>query len=234
MIIQVYTAQSVSEARALAGLGVDHVGVTISRRGLPGEIEDQVGKDIVSALADSAALVVALTVETDLEAIRSFAREIQPDILHLCGDTNLVGPDEVARLGAWLDEDGMSVDLMQAIGVTGEGSMDEARAFEEHVDWLILDSYSEAVEGIGAAGTTHDWEVSRRIVRASSVPVILAGGLGPDNVAEAIAAVGPAGVDSLTHTNHYRADGSFEKDIDAVAAFVSLARSSGSSLGDPS
>jgi phosphoribosylanthranilate isomerase len=84
------------------------------------------------------------------------------------------------------------------------------------------------IEGIGAAGVTHDWSISRRIVAESDVPVILAGGLGPDNVAEAIAAVGPAGVDSLTMTNRRLPGGGFEKDLAAVERFVGAARQAAS------
>lgn len=185
------------------------------------------GGEIVAALAESPSRCVALTVDTDLDSIRNFARELQPDILHLCGDTDIVGPEAVADLRQWIEDSGLRVELMQAIGVTGAKSVELARSFERHVDWIILDSMSEAVEGIGAAGVVHDWEVSGRIVAATSVPVILAGGLGPDNVTDAIAAVRPAGVDSLTRTNRYVSDGSFVKDLDAVDTFVNAAKGSG-------
>lgn len=227
MITQVYTAQTAAEAVELSRLGVDHVGVTVSARGLPGEVDIGAGKKIVAALAESPSKCVALTVDTELDSIREFARELRPDILHLCGDTDIVGPDAVAELRPWIEGSGLRVELMQAIGVTGSGSVDLARSFERHVDWIILDSVSEAVEGIGAAGIVHDWRVSREIVAATSVPVILAGGLGPDNVADAIDVVRPAGVDSLTRTNRYAADGSFVKDLDAVDAFVKTAKGSG-------
>lgn len=228
MITQVYTAQTAAEAVELSRLGVDHVGVTVSGRGLPGEVDIGTGKEIVAALAGSSSRCVALTVDTDLDSIRDFTGELRPDILHLCGDTGIVGPDAVASLRHWIEDTGLRVELMQAIGVTGSGSVDLARSFERHVDWIILDSVSGAVEGIGAAGVVHDWEVSQKIVAAISVPVILAGGLGPDNVADAIAAVRPAGVDSLTRTNRYADDGSFVKDLDAVQAFVNAATASGS------
>lgn len=223
MITQVYTAQTPAEAVELSRLGVDHVGVTVSGRGLPGEVDIRVGKEIVTALTGSPSKCVALTVETGLHSIRDFARELRPDILHLCGDTDVVGPDAVAELRQWLEGSGLGVELMQAIGVTGQESVDVARTFERHVDWIILDSVTEVVEGIGAAGVVHDWGVSREIVAATSVPVILAGGLGPDNVADAIAAVRPAGVDSLTRTNRYLDDGSFVKDLHAVAGFIEAA-----------
>lgn len=223
MITQVYTAQTAAEAVQLSRLGVKHVGVTVSERGLPGEIGLAAGKEIVEILSSSPAKCVALTVETDLDEIRRFVSKVRPDIVHLCGDTDVVGPEAVADLRAWVRRSGLATELMQAVGVTGPESVDVARAFEPHVDWVILDSVTEAVEGIGAAGVVHDWEVSREIVAATGIPVILAGGLGPDNVADAITAVRPAGVDSLTRTNRYSEDGRFVKDLESVSRFVAEA-----------
>lgn len=225
VIVQVYTAQTPTEAVEMSRLGVDHVGVTISRRGLPGEVGLEEGKEIIAAVEDSPAKSVALTVETDPSKICEFVVEVRPDVLHLCGDTDVVGPGHVAGLREWVSSAGLDTELMQAIAVTGPESVLLAREFQPHVDWIILDSVTEAVEGIGAAGVTHDWELSREIVNAVAVPVILAGGLGPNNVGQAIAAVQPAGVDSLTLTNRYEADGSFSKDLAGVHHFVEAAHS---------
>ena len=62
----------------------------------------------------------------------------------------------------------------------------------------------------------------RRIVELVRTPVILAGGLGSDNVAEAIRAVRPAGVDSKTKTDR---DGTHRKDLDRVRRFHAAAKS---------
>lgn len=223
MLVQIYTAQSPEEAEALAALGVDHVGVTISERGLPGEVDLDTGKEIVERLRGKAKSV-ALTVETDMIAIQAFVAAVRPDILHLCGDTVAFPPAAVADLRAWMRRRDIFSEIMQAIPITGAEAVGEARRFAHHVDWLILDSVTDEVEGIGAAGKTHDWTISRAIVEQSRVPVILAGGLGPDNVAEAIAAVRPTGVDSLTLTNRLLPDGGFEKDLDAVRRFIEAAR----------
>ena len=67
---------------------------------------------------------------------------------------------------------------------------------------------------------THDWEVSRRLVEYSPKPIILAGGLDPDNVRDAILQVGPAGVDA--HTGVEGADG--RKSHALVTRFVAAAR----------
>jgi phosphoribosylanthranilate isomerase len=96
-----------------------------------------------------------------------------------------------------------------------------AQSYEGIADFLLLDSYRASDRQIGALGLTHDWTISRRMVELVRTPVILAGGLGPDNIADAIRAVLPAGVDSKTKTD---LDGSHAKDLDRVRRFHEVAR----------
>ena len=65
------------------------------------------------------------------------------------------------------------------------------------VDAILLDSGNQrlAVKELGGTGRTHDWRISRKIVESVRVPVLLAGGLTPENVATAIREVRPFGVD---------------------------------------
>ena len=70
---------------------------------------------------------------------------------------------------------------------------------------------------------THSWQIDRTIVENVNVPVIIAGGLGPDNVIDAIRTVRPAGVDSKSRTD--KDDGSHTKDVQKVKRFVERARS---------
>ena len=89
------------------------------------------------------------------------------------------------------------MDVIRVIHVHGEGSIEEAVAISPHVDGILLDSGSKkgSVVELGGTGRTHDWDVSRRIVEAVEVPVILAGGLNPGNVVEAVRLVKPYAVD---------------------------------------
>ena len=219
MHVQIYTMQSVAEALAVATLGVDHVGVTPAALGLPGEISPELAKSIIDAVKGMATSV-ALSVDLDPGVIEDMVRMVRPDILHLCGPPGALGPAAVASLRRGLS----GTAVMQAIAVTGPDAVEVARSYAPVVDYLILDSVDPEIPGVGAAGVVHDWEVSAAIVDAVDVPVILAGGLGPDNVADAIGAVQPWGVDSLTHTNRLEAGGAFRKDLDLVAAFCTAAR----------
>jgi phosphoribosylanthranilate isomerase len=87
--------------------------------------------------------------------------------------------------------------LVQVVHVVDAASVDYAVAAAAHVDALLLDSgnLSLAVRQLGGTGRTHDWTLSRRIRDAIGIPLFLAGGLSPANVAEAIATVQPFGLD---------------------------------------
>lgn len=221
MKVQIYTMQSVEEALQVAALGVDHLGLTPSQIGLPGEIDFWTAREIVETI-DDAAVCVALTVETEEKEIIRMARAVQPDILHLCSLENTFPPADVRRLRDKLPD----LPLMQAISMTGPEALEAAYAYKGVADYLILDTQAPDIAGIGASGETHDWNVSREIVREVGLPVILAGGLSPENVARAIAEVDPWGVDSLTHTNQALPGGGFKKDLNKIKAFLQAARGS--------
>lgn len=218
MITQLYTMQSVTEALACADAGADHLGITPPHGGLPGEVPVRLAAEIVAAVGDRARCVV-LTVSTDPAAIEDLVDATRPAILHLCPPAHLTSPARVADIRRRLP----GVPIMQAVSVTGHESVAEARAYAEVADYLILDTQAPDLAGVGASGATHDWSVSREIVRAVPVPVILAGGLSPENVAEAVRVVRPWGVDSLTHTSEPLPGGGFRKDLDRVRAFIAAA-----------
>ena len=95
--------------------------------------------------------------------------------------------------------------------------------------WYPGDTYNLAIgQGyIGITGTICDWDLAKRLVDQSRIPVILAGGLSPENVYQALTAVFPAGADSCTHTNRVDAHGNpirFHKDFNRVKAFVEEVR----------
>jgi phosphoribosylanthranilate isomerase len=177
----------------------------------------------ISAASEIGAAIVppskfsALFLTCDLSLIVSWARDLTPSIVHLGASAELLFPQDVASLKRMLP----GIVVMRSIPVFGEESVAIARSYVGIADFLLLDSYRATDKQIGALGVTHDWDISRRIVDLAPVPVVLAGGLGPDNVAEAIRTVHPAGVDSKTRTDQ---DGSHAKDLDRVRRFHEAAR----------
>jgi phosphoribosylanthranilate isomerase len=131
-----------------------------------------------------------LTSQREVEAIIAQQRRCRANTLQLC-DTLERGTH--AELRAALP----GVALVQVVHVAGESSVEEALAAAPHVEALLLDSGNPALatKELGGTGRTHDWSLSRTIRERSPVPVFLAGGLKPDNVAEALRQVGPFGLD---------------------------------------
>ncbi|MFC1547234.1 phosphoribosylanthranilate isomerase [Candidatus Neomarinimicrobiota bacterium] len=219
MRIQIYTMQTIEEAQAVVALGVDHIGITPGNIGLPGEVDFAAARAIVDAVGNSA-VRVALSVESNMDAIEAMIQAVRPDILQLCGPEDAFPPDAVGTLRERLPK----VAIMQAVSVAGPEAVDVALAYQAVADYLILDTQTPEIVGIGASGKPHDWNISREIVKQVQIPVILAGGLSPENLAEAIRVVQPWGVDSLTHTNRSLANGGFRKDLDRIRQFVAAAR----------
>ena len=89
--------------------------------------------------------------------------------------------------------EGTRLKLIKQLYVTGPESVEQARQYSDAVDAILLDTRTK--DGMGGTGKVHDWKISKKIVSSIDKPVILAGGLNPDNVSEAIAKVGPYAVD---------------------------------------
>ena len=83
----------------------------------------------------------------------------------------------------------------QVIHVEDDGALSLIAAYAGRADAFLLDSGRPGDAELGGTGRVHDWAISEVFVRASPVPVFLAGGLTPDNVGEAVRRVRPFGID---------------------------------------
>jgi phosphoribosylanthranilate isomerase len=155
----------------------------------PGVISETIIASIAATIPPPIATFL-LTSEREASAIVAQQRRCRTNTLQLCDHL----PTEVyAKLRAELP----GIALVQVVHVSGLESVDYAVSAAAHVDALLLDSgnLSLPVKELGGTSRVHDWLVSRRIRDSVSIPVFLAGGLHAGNVAEAIAAVQPFGVD---------------------------------------
>jgi phosphoribosylanthranilate isomerase len=216
MLVQIYEVQSPEEAAALARLGVDHLGVLVGDGAFPRELPAARVRAIFAAVP-SEKKRVALSLSARLGEVRRVIEQTRPDIIHIGAAMELFSTDDARVLRAEFP----SVLIMRAIPIVDDASIEWAKAYEGIADFLLLDSHEPGDRQIGAVGRTHDWNISRRIVDEVRVPAILAGGLDAQNVAAAIAAVRPAGVDSKTKTD--RSDGT-GKDLEKVREFVAAAK----------
>lgn len=179
--------------------------------------EDALREDQARELARKVPPYISTVLVTHLESARELlavASFIGVDTIQVHG---LVNFDTVAAVFG----DASGRRITKAIHVTGPEALDEARYYLDVCHALHLDS--RTTDRLGGTGELHDWSISRQVVElaeAHGSTAILSGGLRPENVADAVAAVGPYAVD----VNSGIEDQSGDKDPERAAAFVSTAR----------
>ena len=180
--------------------GADAVGVTVDVPvETPREIDAQRAADIVSATPPFVTTVL-VTMPDPPASAAGLVERVGPDVVQVHGDST---PEDVASLSADLDA-----------GVVVAVSPDDAPRYDGVADALLVDSLDAS--GAGGTGATHDWERTRELVSELSSPVVLAGGLTPDNVERAVETVDPFAVDVASGVEGRPG----RKDPTAVESFV--------------
>jgi phosphoribosylanthranilate isomerase len=202
--VKICCIASLEEARLALRYGAGALGLVSAMPSGPGVI----GEDMIASIARRIPPGVGsflLTSRLQAEGIIEQQRR--------CGVNTLQLVDRVSESCLrTLRQKLPGVGLVQVVHVTGPDSLHEALAVSPFVDALLLDSGNPAaaVRELGGTGRVHDWRVSRAIVDSSPVPVYLAGGLRPDNVADGIKHVRPFGVDVCTGV---RRNGELQEDL---------------------
>jgi len=187
--VKVCCIASKEEAALAIRLGASAIGLVSRMPSGPGQIPETRIRDIASSVPSGVATFL-LTSETTAERIIEQQRFCRPTTLQLVDD---VEPGVHARLRDALP----GISIVQVIHVRDADALRQAIAIAPAVDAILLDSGNPSLstKELGGTGRVHDWALSRKIRESVAVPVFLAGGLNPGNVAKAIAQVAPFGVD---------------------------------------
>ena len=169
--------------------GAAAVGLVSAMPSGPGPIPEELIAEIAATIPPGVSSFL-LTCQQDAEAIIDQQRRLRVNTIQIC---DRLPPRSYERLREALP----GVSLVQVVHVTGPESVEEAIAIAPEVDAILLDSGNQSlpIKELGGTGRTHDWNLSRAIREAIEVPLFLAGGLKPENVATAIQAVQPFGID---------------------------------------
>jgi len=197
---------------AVVAAGADAVGVI---HGVPVDTPREVDEETAAGLlAGVPPLVtgVLVTMPTTVQQAVKRVDELEPDAVQVHDGLS------PAELGA------LSRRVSQQIVAVVDAGADDLADYADHADAVLVDSVD--AEGGGGTGETHDWERTRDIVATLDVPVILAGGLTPENVAEAVDTVQPFAVDTASGVE----SSGGVKDHDAVRRFVANATAAGSEV----
>lgn len=187
--VKICCIKSRAEATAAIEAGASALGLVSSMPSGPGVISEEAIAEIAATVPPPIATFL-LTCQRDAGAIATQQRRCRTNTIQLCDYVQNSVYRELRR-------ELPGIALVQVIHVTDGESAELARTAAEHVDALLLDSGNPAlaVKELGGTGRVHDWEISRRIRETVGVPVFLAGGLTPANVAQAVRMVQPFGFD---------------------------------------
>ena len=203
--------RSIEDLNLAVEAGADAVGFIVGTR-YPSEdsLDPSVAQNYVKCTSPFVNTVLVTHLVEANEILTLHAR-VSASIIQL---HNELDPREIQRV----KKERPTIPLIKAIPVENESAIERARAYAPYVDAVLLDS--RTADRIGGTGVTHDWTISRRIVAVVSKPVILAGGLTPCNVENAIKTVQPYGVD----VNSGVEDAEGKKERTKLREFVRLAK----------
>ena len=247
MIVQIYEIQTPEEAEKCIAVGVDHIGSVILSR----EAWQQPKLREVIRLSQGTSVMNSLIpLFRDMDTICRTMDYYRPHYVHFC-DNLLESPTRKRDLAPFIrlqiefKKRYPQIGIIRSIALPERGfsgdvtALEIASALEPVSDLFLIDTWTpaEPVKGfIGITGRTVDWEKAGELCRSTRIPVLLAGGLSPGNVCEAILKVMPDGADSCTQTNLRDGNGNpvrFRKDFRKVETFVKEVRRAERLVGKP-
>ena len=187
--IKICCIRSIEEAKTAIGCGADAIGLVAKMPSGPGPIPDELIRQIAQSVPPLMGTFL-LTSETSAEEIIKH---------HHRTHTNTIQIVDLLSVGTYsqIREALPSVKLVQVIHVIDLNSVDLAVKLSNSVNALLLDSGNPnlKIKELGGTGRVHNWNLSRQIRENAKCPIILAGGLKPENVRQAIEEVQPFAID---------------------------------------
>lgn len=176
------------DALQAIALGADAVGLLVGQVHTSRDfIAPELAQSIVQKLPVFCSSVLVTQI-IDVHEIIDLVKFVGANTLQLHGES---ASDDVAQIKQALPY----IKIIKSIHVIDETSIKDGKKYIGIVDGILLDSINKATGQVGGTGKTHDWTISKKIVKEYKIPVILAGGLTPENVEEAINFVRPFAVD---------------------------------------
>lgn len=224
--IQIAGIKDIAEAEMAMAAGADGIGLLQMLDYARGDaITKEQAQEIVKYVGDQATTVM-ITHSTDIDAVSAWAKELKCHTVQVHNDSEVeMSASELKRLRQELKTGIIKVLHVpaEATEAAAEQLFKKARELAFYADAFILDTKAmeeingEMVQTLGGTGKLNDWDMCRLITQASPIPVIMAGGLTVDNVADAITHIKPYAVDVNSGT---RKSDSVEKDAGKVRGFV--------------
>ena len=202
VLVKVCGITNAGDARAAAEAGADAVGLIFAES--PRRVGIEEAHRISKALPENI-IRVGVFVDEEPAEVSRISRKVGLDLVQLHGDETPGAVTAVRESG---------VKVMKALRVRDAASLEALDGYE--ADLFLLDTYSEGVRG--GTGERFDWEVAKSVSGRDNI--VVSGGLGPENVGEAVEFFEPYGVDASSSLE----DGPGKKNVERVRRFVLAAR----------
>lgn len=165
--------------------GADMIGFVVETPNSPRNLENRYAKELISSLPETIGSV-AVTIFTSTNKLKQLVDNLEPDYIQLHGNF-------IPSLNS-IKKAIPSERIIGTVNALGEDALKKAVRFSNLLETVLLDSNLDS--GLGGTGLTHNWALSRKIKDAIKPRrLVLAGGLTPENVADAVRTVKPYGVD---------------------------------------
>lgn len=204
--VKVCGITSDEDLQAAVDAGVDAVGVICDVPvDTPREVSRERARELVAAVPPFVTSVL-VTMPTDPGETVALADTVGADALQVHGT---LSAGDLAFVVSKVDA--------AIIKTVDAATLDAAHRYDDLADAILVDSTDDS--GAGGTGRTHDWEAARDLAASLQSPVVLAGGLTPENVSDAVETVGPYAVDVASGVEATAG----RKDHEAVRSFVQAA-----------
>jgi len=201
----------ISDAQCASTLGADYIGIVVNIAGSHRSVSIQQAAEISLGIPKP-----VLLMEGPIKPINTVLRRIKPHAVQLIGSYT---PEDIKCI-----KEETGVKIWKPVRVPRsddamEHDFEQQLAELQHatIDALVLDTLVAGHKG--GTGQTCDWNTAARIVNSADLPVFLAGGLTPENVAQAVALVKPHGVDVSSGVESSPG----HKDLQKVSGFIQQA-----------
>jgi len=170
---------------AAAAAGADAVGFVVGTAASPRNLSLEKAEKLFRQVPPFVKSVL-VAVPTNLDELAETCEKLNPDAIQIHGENLLAAASVRLKIP--------NIPLIWAVNANSLNVLEAASKATKIFDAVLLDSFANGK--YGGTGIVHDWELSKRVKQViDPKPLILAGGLNPENVAEAVRVVQPYAVD---------------------------------------
>ena len=186
--VKICANKSIEEAKMSIDAGADIIGILVGQEHTSNDFVDKYTAKEIADFAKGKCDISLVTHLTNAEDIIGLTNFIGNNVIQLHSDIEEI---EVEKIKKKLQ----NVKLVRLIHVSVDGEICTNYKKIKYVDYYLLDSFNLKTNQVGGTGLIHDWNKSRELIKILDKPTFLAGGLNPNNVADAIKQANPYGVD---------------------------------------